>query len=111
MVTIAGAGFTGATAVDFGPNAATAYTVNSDTFVTATVPAGSGTVDTTVTATDGISATSSADQFTYVPASTVSTLSPTTGPATGDTVVTITGTNFTGATAVTFGTNAAAPTR
>ncbi len=39
-VTITGTGFTGATAVDFGANAATGVTVNSDTSITATSPAG-----------------------------------------------------------------------
>ncbi len=48
-VTITGTGFTGATAVDFGANAATGVTVNSDTSISATSPAGSGTVDVTVT--------------------------------------------------------------
>ena len=38
---------------------------------------------------------------------TVTGLIPNTGPATGDTLVTITGTGFTGATAVDFGNNAA----
>ena len=68
-----------------------------------------GTVDVTVTTAGGISATSSADQFTYyVPAPTVTALSSTTGPTAGGTTVTITGTNLTGATAVTFGDVAAA---
>lgn len=64
---IAGSGFTGATAVDFGATAATSYAVNSDTQVTATSPAGSaGTVDVTVTTPGGTSATGSGDKFTYV---------------------------------------------
>lgn len=63
---IAGSGFTGATAVDFGSTAATSYTVNSDAQVTASSPAGSaGTVDVTVTTAGGTSATGSADKFTY----------------------------------------------
>ena len=55
----------------------------------------------------GTSATSPADQFTYVAAPTVTGISPTTGPAAGGTMVTITGTGFTGATAVDFGTTPA----
>jgi hypothetical protein len=75
-VAITGTGFTGATAVKFGTIAATSYTVNSATSITATSPAGSaGTVDITVTTPGGTSATSSADQFTFnpsqIPASTV----------------------------------------
>ena len=48
-VTITGTGFTGATAVDFGTTAATSVTVVSDTSITADSPAGTGTVDVTVT--------------------------------------------------------------
>jgi hypothetical protein len=64
-VTITGSGFTGATAVNFGATAATALTVGSDTQITATSPAGSGTVDVTVVGPAGTSAASAADQFTY----------------------------------------------
>jgi hypothetical protein len=55
----------------------------------------------------GTSATSSADQFTYIAAPTVTGLNPTSGPAAGGTLLTITGTGFTGATAVDFGATAA----
>ena len=65
-VTITGTNLTGASAVHFGANAATGVVVNSATSVTATSPAGTGTVDVTVTTPGGTSATSSADQFTYV---------------------------------------------
>jgi len=73
-VTITGAGFTGATAVDFGSIGAATFTVNSDTSITATAPAESAAVtDVTVTGgsgvSAGVSAISPADQFTYtVPA-------------------------------------------
>jgi hypothetical protein len=107
-VAITGTGFTGATAVKFGTIAATSYTVNSATSITATSPAGSaGTVDITVTTPGGTSATSSADKFTYAAAPTVTGISPTNGPIAGGTSVAITGTGFTGATAVKFGTIAA----
>ena len=52
-VTISGADFTGATAVDFGSTPATSYTVNSATSITAVSPAGSGTVEVTVTNASG----------------------------------------------------------
>ena len=81
----------------------TGVVVNSATQITATSPAGTGTVDVTVTTPGGTSATSTADQFSYVAAPTVTAVSPTSGPAAGGTSVTITGTNFTGATAVKFG--------
>ncbi len=108
-VTITGTGFTGATAVDFGgSNAATGVIVNSDTSISATSPSGSGTVDVTVTAPGGTSAANPpGDQFTYIAAPTVTAVSPNSGPAAGGTGVTVTGTGFTGATAVKFGTNSA----
>jgi IPT/TIG domain len=104
VVTITGTGFTGATVVDFGTTPATSKTVTNDTHITATAPAGTGTVDLTVTTPGGTSATSSADQFTYAAVPAVSTISPAFGPAAGSTLVTITGSGFTGATAVKFGT-------
>ncbi len=107
-VTITGTNLTGATVVEFGPNAAT-YTVTSATSISATAPAGSGVVDITVTTPGGLSATSSADQFTYTlpPAPAVTALSPTSGPTTGGTSVTITGSNFIGASGVDFGASGA----
>ncbi|KAF1056971.1 MAG: hypothetical protein GAK34_00041 [Delftia tsuruhatensis] len=106
-VTITGTNFSGATAVTFGATAATGFTVNSATQITATAPAGTGTVDVRITTVGGTSATSAADQFTYVAAPTVTSVSPTAGPTAGGTSVVITGTNLSGATAVTFGATAA----
>ena len=65
-VVITGTGFTGASAVKFGSTNATSYTVNSDTQITAVSPAGTGTVDLRVTTAGGTSATSAADQFTFL---------------------------------------------
>jgi hypothetical protein len=106
-VVITGTGFTSATAVYFDGSATSTFTVNSDTQITAISPAGTGTVDVTVTTAGGTSAASSADQFTYVAAPTIAGLSPNTGPATGGTSVVITGTGFTGAIAVHFDGSAA----
>lgn len=64
-VTVNGSGFTGATSVLFGASSASTMTFVSDTQITATSPAGSGTVDVTVTTPAGTSATSSAAKFTY----------------------------------------------
>jgi len=103
-VVITGTNFTAATAVKFGSTNATNYTVNSATQITAVSPAGSaGAVDATVTTTYGTSATSSADQFTYVAVPTITAISPTSGPIAGGTSVVITGTNLTAASAVKFG--------
>jgi hypothetical protein len=71
VVSLLGSGFTGATSVKFGSTAATAFTVNSDTSLTATAPAGTGTVDITVTSPVGTSATSVNDKFTYTAGSPV----------------------------------------
>ncbi len=106
-VTITGTGFTGATLVDFGTTAATNLDVVSATQITATSPAGTGMVDVTVTTPGGVSAISTADEFTYLAAPTVTGVSPAEGPTAGGTSVTITGTTFTDATKVDFGTNAA----
>ncbi len=69
-VTIAGSGFTGATAVDFGTAPAADFTVDSDSQITAVSPAGTAgtTVDVSVTTPEGTSATGSADKFTYTAA-------------------------------------------
>ncbi len=110
-VTITGTNLTGATGVNFGATAATNFVVNSPTSITATSPAeAAGTVDVRVTTPGGTSATSSADQFSYLGQSstpTVTGVSPNSGSTAGGTSVTITGTNLTGATGVNFGATAA----
>jgi hypothetical protein len=60
-------------------------------------------VDVTVTTPSGTSPTSSSDLFTYTLVPTVTGVSPIKGPVGGGTTTKITGTNFTGATAVRFG--------
>ena len=65
MVNISGNNFTGVTAVKFGSATAQVQVLNANT-ITASVPAGTiGTVDVTVTTSQGTSATSAADKFTY----------------------------------------------
>jgi hypothetical protein len=67
IVTIIGTNFVvGATTVSFGGSAGTNVTCASITQCTATSPAGSGTVDVTVTTAGGTSATSASDRFTYL---------------------------------------------
>ncbi len=103
---ITGTGFTAASTVKFGTAAAN-FVVSSSTGITATAPTGTGTVDVTVTTPGGTSTTNPSDRYTYVPVPTVTGVSPTSGPSTGGTAVTITGTNFTGTSAVKFGPTAA----
>jgi hypothetical protein len=105
-VTITGTSFTATSTVNFGAVPATSVTFNSSTSITAVSPAqAAGVVNVVVNTIGGTSATSSADQFTYTaPVPTVTAISPTSGPTTGGTSVTITGTGLTAATAVDFGT-------
>jgi hypothetical protein len=94
------------TAVEFGPSPAASFTVNNSGSISAVAPAGSGSVDVTVTTTAGTSATSIADRYTYTSSSsgpTVSSVSPAGGPTMGGSTVTITGSGFTGAIYVMFG--------
>jgi len=110
-VTITGTGFTDVKAVNFGDSEAAGFKVNSPTSITVVAPQQTaGTTDVTVTNPAGTSATSPADQFSYVltgPAPKVRSLSLRKGPAAGGTSVTITGTSFTEATSVQFGSTAA----
>jgi hypothetical protein len=101
-ITITGADFTGATEVTFGGVAGTGLTINSDTSITVTTPAGSAGAKNVVVTTPGGSVTSTGGYTYVVPAPTISSISPSSGSTTGNTSITITGTNFTGATTVTF---------
>jgi kumamolisin len=109
-VVITGTNFTGATSVTFNGITAAAFTVNSATQVTATVPASATTGPIAVTTPSG-PATSSTS-FTVLTGDgtpTIASFSPTAG--TVGTNVTITGTNFVNVSSVTFGGVAAvAPT-
>jgi hypothetical protein len=99
-VTITGTNFTGATQVVIGSKADPAFTVVSNTQITATVQNGAHSGPVSVTTPNG-TATSITD-FTVgtAPAPQIVSFSPTSGPV--GTKVTITGTGFTGATAVDF---------
>ncbi len=103
-VTITGANLSGATAVHFGKSGAKIDKSISATEIKVTSPAGSGTVDVTVTTPRGTSAKTSADRYTYLGRPTVTRLAPNNGVPGGGTVVTITGENLSDATAVHFGT-------
>ena len=102
-MTITGSGFDGATAVRFGGTNASSYTVNSPTQITATAPAGTGTVSIVVITPSGTSNTGAANQFTYTAVPVIMSLSPARGPAKGGTAVIITGSDLSGATAINFG--------
>jgi len=102
-VIIRGSGFASTTRVLFGA-AGSDFTINSDTRITATSPAGSGTVNVTVITPAGTTGASATSSFTYVSvAPRISSLAPKVGPAAGGTSVIIRGSGFTGATEVLFG--------
>jgi PKD repeat protein len=105
LVNITGTGFTGATAVKFGTTPGTSKTVVSSTKITVRSPAHTaGTVDIRVTTPGGTSAIVAEDKFTYGAPPKVTKILPTSGSHVGNTLVNITGTGFTRATAVKFGT-------
>ncbi|MEU3532885.1 MULTISPECIES: IPT/TIG domain-containing protein [Streptomyces] len=100
-ITLNGTGLSTATSVSFG--AATAVpTVISDSTISIVVPAGAaaGPVPVTVTTAGGAN---NGLSYTYVDAPTIDSLAPTSGPASGGTAVTITGTNLDTTDSVTFG--------
>ncbi|WP_280313356.1 IPT/TIG domain-containing protein [Nocardia abscessus] len=92
-------------AVTFGTTAATSFTVNSATQITAVAPAGTGTVQVTATTPGG---TSNGISYTYLAIPTITSLSPNQGPTAGGNTVTITGANLAQTTKVRFGATPAA---
>lgn len=97
IVTISGSNFTGTTSVKFGGTAATSFTVLSSTQITAVVGAGTSG-DVSVTTLGG---TATKSGFTFVGAPSIISFTPL-ATGTGNSV-TISGLNFTGASAVSFG--------
>ncbi len=106
-VTITGTDFVTGATVHFGTKLATKVTVVSATRITATSPAGAGTVGVTVTTPGGTSAVTGAELFEYLAAPEVTSVSPRDGPLHGGTSVTITGTGFVTGASAHFGTKAA----
>ena len=101
-VVLKGSHFTGALTVLFGDVPAMSFAVVSDSVINATSPGGPAeVVDVTVTGAGGTSTVSAADQFSYLGAPVIFTVSPATGKA--GTVVTLTGASFTRAYGISFG--------
>ncbi|MES2647979.1 MAG: IPT/TIG domain-containing protein [Bacteroidota bacterium] len=97
QVTISGSNFTGATAVSFGGIPASSFTIVNGNTITAS-PANGASGDVSITTPGG---TTSKTGFTFIPAPTITSFTPQSGVI--GTNVTISGTNFVGITAVSFG--------
>jgi hypothetical protein len=98
-VTISGTNLDGVTNVNFGGISASSIAVLSPTTITATVSAGSATGSVALFSPTG---TDSLAGFSFIPPPPAITAFTPAAAATGN-VITITGTNFTGVTAVSFG--------
>ena len=107
VVTVTGTNLVDVTAVDFGAVPATyaANAAGTSLVAISPIPTEAGAVDVTVTNPVGTSATSAGDVFTYTTAAplNVSSVSPTSGPIAGGTVVTLSGTDFANVHSVRFG--------
>jgi hypothetical protein len=108
-VTIEGTSLENAEEVKFGANGIDDedFISNTDTEIEVEAPPhAAGTVDVRVVTAGGESPNTAADDYTYVTAGvpTVTKLEPSEGPIAGGNTVIVTGTGFTGATEVKFGT-------
>jgi hypothetical protein len=93
-VTLVGSGFSkpGALSVTFGGAAATAVTALSDNLITVVTPAGSGTASVSVTV--GSSTVTLPSGFTYEAVPVISAIAPASGPSSGGTAITVSGSGF-----------------
>lgn len=98
-VTITGLNLFTANNVSFGANSSVP-TIISDTEIQVVTPAGAGSVPVSVTTAGG---TSSGFFYTYIDVPSIITITPDSGSTLGGTSVTISGTEFSTATSVTFG--------
>lgn len=105
-VTISGANLESAIAVDFGATPAASFVINSSSSITAVAPtAPAGLVDVRITTPFGVSAIVLGDRYKFLP--TITQVTPSNGPTSGGTTVTVTGSGFvagSGTTVFKFGT-------
>ncbi len=102
-VTIHGSNFVGTVSVAFGDKTATAVQVISPSEISVAVPPGSGAAPVTVSTVGGSSPNNAASTYTFLPAPTITKISPAYGPEAAGTEVTIEGSNFVGNVSVRFG--------
>lgn len=99
-----GTGFTGTTGVTVGGSAATSFTAVDDTHLTVVTEAHAAGAATIVVTNGTGPSSGGANTFTYVAVPVVTSLSLASGSINGgDDPITLTGTTFTGATSVLFG--------
>lgn len=92
---IEGANFQNGATVKFGDVAAVSVTVNSSTSISAAAPAhAAGPVAITVTNLDLQTAVSSTNYVYEIPGPAITSITPSTGPTSGGTAITIDGSNF-----------------
>ncbi|MGN6610096.1 MAG: IPT/TIG domain-containing protein [Jatrophihabitans sp.] len=95
-VTITGQNFTAQSTVTFGGMPALEVAQLSPTSLRVVTPAhAAGRVNVRVTTAGGTSTTGDANAFTYVAAPTITDATPASGPSSGGTTITVTGTGFT----------------
>ncbi|MEV7472008.1 IPT/TIG domain-containing protein [Streptomyces kronopolitis] len=103
-VSVFGSNLTLTSAVKFGTTPATGITVVSDSQLTVTAPAGSGTVVVTVTTPGGTSTAATGNPYyTYLGAPALTSLTPSHGPDLGGDAIVLAGSNLTYTDTVTFG--------
>jgi hypothetical protein len=104
-ITVTGTNFTPTTTVTVGGISATSVVVSNATTLTALTPAYvSGSLTKDITINNGNSNATLSSSFTYIaPAPTLISIAPTSGPTSGGTSITLTGTAFTPGTTVTIG--------
>lgn len=100
-VTLTGVELGSATSVTFGGTAATITSASSTSVIVTTPARAAGAVDVVVTTLGG--STTVASGFTYLALPVLTTISPTTGTASGGDTVTITGSNLSTTSGVTIG--------
>jgi hypothetical protein len=102
-VVVQGENLLGTLSVRFGVRPGTHLSVVDAGAIRVAAPAGSGTVNVVVTTPYGRSAADAADRYTYALVPTITSLSPSAGPAGGGTIVTVRGVHLAGALRVRFG--------
>lgn len=102
LVTLSGTNFQIATGATFNGVACTSFTVVNATTITCRTPAASAG-NATIIVTSGSGSAAAQNSFVYEDTPTISTVSPAAGTTSGNTIITVTGTNFLTTTGVTVG--------